>query len=73
MHADLIMPTRLHACRGGPATGQHVDILGNEDVLRDLLAIAAGRGAEMQDAVTSEIDAIAQHFDFEDEGYWAPG
>ena len=57
--------------RGGPATGSHIDILGNEDVLRDLLTIASGRGGELQDEVTSGIDAIAQQFDFEDAKYWA--
>ena len=45
--------------RGGPSTGDHVDILGNTALLSDLLHIAAGETGELRDEVHSDIARIA--------------
>jgi phospholipid:diacylglycerol acyltransferase len=56
--------------RGGPATGQHVDILGNEEMLSDVLRVATGHGDEVQDRIVSRIEQIADNVDFEDPDGW---
>ncbi|KXZ46616.1 hypothetical protein GPECTOR_42g827 [Gonium pectorale] len=45
--------------RGGPETAAHVDILGNEGVLADVIRVAAGRADELSDVIVSDIDRIA--------------
>eukprot|EP00741_Cyanophora_paradoxa_P014681 tig00020816_g14159.t1 len=45
--------------RSGPLAAAHVDILGNRELLRDVLLVAAGRGEEVQERVASDIDAVA--------------
>lgn len=50
-------------CRTGPASGDHVDILGNEAMLMDVLVVAAGRGHELSDKFHSEIQTIMARID----------
>ena len=42
-----------------PFSPEHVDILSHQDVLRDVLLIAAGRSKQIGDRVVSNIDDIA--------------
>ena len=49
------------ACRGGPRSADHVDILGHMDVVADVLTIAAGRGDELQDKIISDVARIADN------------
>ncbi|RKP02736.1 hypothetical protein CXG81DRAFT_10415 [Caulochytrium protostelioides] len=52
----------LFSLRGGGRTADHVDILGNTQVLEDILYIAAGKGEErVFDQISSEIDGIARN------------
>ena len=44
--------------RGGPRSSDHVDVLGNVDVMEDVLRIAAGQ--VLDDNITSMIDTIAK-------------
>ncbi|RFU29111.1 hypothetical protein B7463_g7221, partial [Scytalidium lignicola] len=41
--------------RGGPNTGDHVDILGRQNLNDMILRVAAGRGHEIQDSIASNI------------------
>merc|ERR1711971_1075764 len=34
--------TTIGAIRGGPSSGDHIDLLGNEELLSDVLTIASG-------------------------------
>ena len=45
--------------RGGPKTGDHVDILGRQSLNDLILRIAAGRGEEIEENVVSEIKGYA--------------
>ncbi len=45
--------------RGGPHSADHVNILANVDMLSDVLAIAAGRGADVQDRFLSDVQSVA--------------
>ena len=45
--------------RGGGQSADHVDLLGNVNVLADIVSLAAGRGDEMQDVWVSDVRAIA--------------
>lgn len=56
--------------RGGPGTGQHVDILGNEELITDVLRVVCGAGQEVTDRVYSRIMDIASKIDFEDPDGW---
>ena len=47
----------MMACRGGPRSSDHVDLLGNVDVMEDVLRIAAGQ--LLEDNITSSIADIA--------------
>lgn len=49
--------------RGGPATAAHIDILGNEAVLHDIIRVATGRLDELSDIIHSDIDRIAAAVD----------
>ena len=42
--------------RGGPRTGDHVNILLNTELIGDIIAIAAGR--DLEDRVISDINAV---------------
>ena len=54
------LPVALYRdVRGGPATADHVDILGNAALLADVLHIAAGETRELGDQVVSDIPRIA--------------
>mmetsp|Transcript_107350 Transcript_107350/g.308999 ORF Transcript_107350/g.308999 Transcript_107350/m.308999 type:complete len:659 (+) Transcript_107350:120-2096(+) len=45
--------------RGGPATAKHLDIIGNHEVLRDLLHIATGNSSHLQkDRILSNITKL---------------
>ena len=44
--------------RISPFSANHVDILGNQDVLRDVLLIAAGQAEQLGDKISSKIDSI---------------
>jgi phospholipid:diacylglycerol acyltransferase len=46
--------------RGGVATGDHVDIMGNYRVIEDVLRIVTGAAADVQDHIISEIDDIVE-------------
>eukprot|EP00727_Mastigamoeba_balamuthi_P014135 m51a1_g9344 putative phospholipid:diacylglycerol acyltransferase (608) ;mRNA; f:74168-76142 len=54
-------PTPGLDIRGGPKTADHVDILGNTDVLRDLIAIVAGQ--ELEEKIHSNIREISARVD----------
>ena len=47
------------ACRGGPKSSEHVDILANVEVMEDVLRIAVGHGEDMEDQVISRVPEIA--------------
>ncbi|GIL59569.1 hypothetical protein Vafri_14321, partial [Volvox africanus] len=49
----------LQDARGGPATAAHIEILGNEAVMHDVIRVAAGRLDELDDVIHSDIDRIA--------------
>ncbi|KAJ1974782.1 phospholipid:diacylglycerol acyltransferase [Dimargaris xerosporica] len=57
MHNPIHM---IHDLRGGSETSDHVDILGNYHLTRDLLRIVAGKADTIQDHVVSNIREIAQ-------------
>lgn len=45
--------------RGGGRSADHVDVLGHEDVLADIVAIAAGRGDQLGDRFVSAAREVA--------------
>ncbi|ORZ17995.1 phospholipid/diacylglycerol acyltransferase [Absidia repens] len=51
--------------RGAPTTAKHVEILGNADLLLDLLKIASNRSETVTQRIYSNIDAIAQRIPIE--------
>lgn len=51
--------------RGGGKSGDHVDILGNYDLLDILLSVASGNYGEVEENIASEIDTIASKIDFD--------
>ncbi|KAG2436350.1 hypothetical protein HXX76_006657 [Chlamydomonas incerta] len=54
----------LQDSRGGPAAAAHIDILGNDAVLRDVITVAAGRVEELADSIISDIDGYAAAVDW---------
>ena len=55
----MLFETVCSSCRrGGPRSSDHVDVLGNIDVMEDVLRIAAGQ--VLEDNITSMIDTIAE-------------
>lgn len=54
--------------RGGPNTGDHVDILGRTSLNELILQIAAGEGDSIQDEVVSDIMEYANKVEVYDEG-----
>lgn len=57
--ADSPPALLLCCCRGGPGASTHVEILGNEGMLNDLLRIVSGNGEGMADSTTTTIHSIA--------------
>ena len=49
--------------RGGPTSADHVDLLGNHELLRDVLAIVGGRAESVTDRFVSDINRVAQRVD----------
>ncbi|KAJ9075955.1 phospholipid:diacylglycerol acyltransferase [Entomophthora muscae] len=45
--------------RGGPDTGDHIDILGNSRLTYDVLRIATGHEDDLKDRIESEIQEIS--------------
>lgn len=62
MHLLLL----LCACRGGPGASTHVEILGNEDMLLDLMQIAAGQGDGMSEVYHTDIRRIADRIPWDE-------
>lgn len=54
--------------RGGPKTGDHVDILGRQSLNEAILRVAAGRGNEIESVVTSDIRKYAANVKVYEEG-----
>lgn len=46
--------------RGGPETSDHVDIMGNSDVIRSILSVSAGKGQHVEERIISSIHDISQ-------------
>lgn len=56
--------------RGGPNTGDHVDILGRQSLNNMILRVAAGRGEEISENVVSDIKTYAERVKvYEEEEY----
>ena len=56
--------TLTHGCalccfRGGGGASDHVSVLGNDAMMVDVIKIATGHGATLQDSIVSDIDGIA--------------
>ena len=45
--------------RGGPGSADHVDILGNAEMIQDILRLAAGKGNQLNDRFISRIKEIS--------------
>lgn len=54
--------------RGGPNTGDHVDILGRSSLNDMILRIAAGRGDDLESSVVSDILKYAEKVKVYEEG-----
>jgi len=44
--------------QGGPNTGDHVDIMGNHDVIADVLKVVAGQGHTLDNRIVSNLHQI---------------
>lgn len=53
--------------RGGPNTGDHVDILGRQSLNDLILRVAAGKGDEIGENVVSDIRRYADNVDIREE------
>jgi len=51
----------LGSFRGGPASGDHIDILGNDELIEDVLTVAVGGHVEQR--IMSNIHSIAERWD----------
>ena len=51
--------------RGGQAA-DHVDILGHEEVMRDVVSVVTGSGGTLESRVVSNIDEIASKIMWEE-------
>ncbi|CUG85411.1 phospholipid:diacylglycerol acyltransferase-like, putative [Bodo saltans] len=49
--------------RGGSATADHVDIIGNYDVISALLMVVTGNGADVHDRISSKLDEMVAAVD----------
>lgn len=56
--------------RGGPNTGDHVDILGRQSLNDLILRVAAGKGGEIGQNVVSEINTYAKKVQIYEEDEW---
>ena len=54
--------------RGGPNTGDHVDILGRQRLNELILRVAAGHGGDIQENVVSRIREISARVKVYEEG-----
>ncbi|ORX54072.1 LACT-domain-containing protein [Hesseltinella vesiculosa] len=54
------VPAGSVSIRGGPLTSDHVDILGNHDLLTDLLQIVSGHSSNVTQRIYSDIERYAQ-------------
>ena len=48
--------------RGGPETADHVDIMGNTEMISEILHIASGAGESVREVVVSDIRQISKKF-----------
>lgn len=60
------MLTRL-PCRGGPNTGDHVDILGRQKLNELILRVAAGHGDDIPENIESNIMEISERVKIKDD------
>lgn len=58
----LDRPTGIMAnpFRGGPRSGDHVDIMGNQELIEDILYIATGHGERVEPRIESQIEEMAK-------------
>eukprot|EP00466_Bigelowiella_natans_P008669 jgi/Bigna1/56399/estExt_Genewise1Plus.C_980022 len=49
--------------RSGPGSSDHVDIMGNHELMTDIMLIAAGRHDEVRERIGSNINDIASYLD----------
>jgi phospholipid:diacylglycerol acyltransferase len=54
--------------RGGPNTGDHVDILGRQSLNDMILRVAAGKGDEIEDNIVSDIRVYSDRVKIYEEG-----
>ncbi len=54
----------MHLCRGGPTATTHVEILANNQLMKDVLLVAAG--ASLSDQVVSGLDDLVAKINLED-------
>jgi phospholipid:diacylglycerol acyltransferase len=64
-------PDRFSA-RGGPNTGDHVDILGRQSLNDLILRVAAGKGADIGENVVSDIKKYAENVQIAEEAEHLP-
>lgn len=65
---QLIYLSCCGTCRGGPGASTHVEILGNEPMLLDLMKIAAGQGDGMEEVYHSDIRHFASRIPWDELG-----
>lgn len=53
-------PNHWSSIRGGPETGDHIDILGRKSMLDLILKIAGGKGSQVEDNFQSKILDISE-------------
>lgn len=53
--------SRILCCRGGPLASTHVESLGNVNLMRDVVKVAAGVGHTLKDDISSTVPQIAAH------------
>ncbi|CAL3969991.1 unnamed protein product, partial [Diplocarpon coronariae] len=53
--------------RGGPNTGDHVDILGRQSLNDLILRVAAGKGDEIEEFITSNIREYSENVNIQEE------
>lgn len=59
--------------RGGPNTGDHVDILGRQSLNDMILRVAAGHGEELGENVVSDIKLYADRVNIREEAQYLEG
>lgn len=59
---------KVLCCRGGPLASTHVESLGNVNLMRDVVKVAAGVGHTLKDDIYSTVSQIAAHINcFDDD------